>query len=190
MQANPGVGLADVRDALLALPHPFTRAAVHDVARDLRLNAADLRGCLNFSPGAYTRTRWYAGDRFEILVLCWLPGQASPIHDHARSICTMSIVQGVCRTEMFEVADGRPSESFHHGESAPLTATGIEECGAGRVITVEGGDIHRVGCPSDAAEPLVTVHFYLPPIVEMRCYDAATGQCRMSRPETLSPAFA
>lgn len=175
---------------MLALPHPYVRATVHDAAKGLRPGADDLRGCLNFSPAGYTRTRWYAGTRFEILVLCWLPGQASPIHDHARSICTMSVVQGTCRTEMFEVADGRVSESFTHGEQAPLVATGVEECGAGQVITVEGGDIHRVGCPAGASEPLVTVHFYLPPIVEMRCYEERSGRCFMSRPETLEPALA
>lgn len=180
-------GLAATRDALLDLPAPYTRESVESAVSGLRTTRRELEPYLNFCPAEYTRTLFYRGPRFEILVLCWKDGQSSPIHDHAASICSMAVVEGVCTAESYELTDGRAACNIVPGQSASLEIARKEVCLAGQVVTVIGGDIHRVGNFQGDGRELITIHFYLPPITSMRCFDEQTGCCRIQEAVTLFP---
>jgi cysteine dioxygenase len=171
-----------VRDALLALPHPFKREDVHRVVSRLRVSAKDLERWQNWSDERHTRTRYYQGERFEMLVLCWKPGQWSPIHDHANSICTMYVLQGSAVTTMYRVDDVvGPNGKKRLVEDATAVL------GPTNVTTVFGGDIHRVGNPAASGTGLVTIHVYLPPIPEMLVWDEGDAEPRVVRAITLDP---
>ena len=172
--ADP-LDLAGVREALLTLPHPFRRADVHRVVSRLRVSPGELTRYQHWSPERYTRTKFYHGDRFEILVLCWQEGQVSPIHDHANSICTMVVLEGAAVTTMFEVRGEKLVE-----ESTSTLAPGA-------ITTVFGGDIHRVGNPAGSGARLMTIHFYLPPIPEMLVWDEGDPTPRTCTAVTLEP---
>ena len=187
MQITSTLSLAAVRDELLALPRPFTCTAVQTVVARLAPSREELAPYLNFSSDGYTRTRYYGGPDFEILVLCWGEGQASPIHDHADSICSMAVVHGTCSCETFRLSAPMENQPVEAGTMVPLTMTQEDSCGSGQVVTVTGGDIHRVGNRQDSGTDLVTIHFYLPPILSMRCFHEETGLCRIVEPITLSP---
>jgi cysteine dioxygenase len=181
------LSLAAVRDQLLALPRPFARDAVQAVVSRLAPTQEELAPYLNFSGEGYTRTRFYGGPDFEILVLCWQEGHVSPIHDHAASICSMAVVHGTCSSETFRLADPEGAQRPAEGTAVPLEMTHEDSCGVGQVVTVMGGDIHRVGNRPGSVEDLVTIHFYLPPILSMRCFHEETGLCRIIEPITLEP---
>ena len=132
--ADP-LSLTEVRDALLALPHPFKRSDVHKVVARLRVSPDELVRYQHWFDDRYTRTRFYQGERFEILVLCWQEGQQSPIHDHAQSICTMVVLEGSAVTTLYKV------------EGGALVEEGTSALEVGSITTVYGGDIHRVGNP-------------------------------------------
>ena len=187
MPITSTLSLARVRDELLALPQPFQRDAVQDVVARLQPAPGELGPYLNFSSSGYTRTQFYGGPLYEILVLCWRPGQASPIHDHAASICSMAVIQGTCSSEVFLLDGDGNGEGPRAGELATLKPGGAAHCGAGQVVTVEGCDIHRISNQDAGGEDLVTIHFYLPPILTMRCFDEETGLCRVTEPKTLMP---
>jgi cysteine dioxygenase len=187
MQITSTLSLAAVRDALLALPRPFTCDAVQAVVKRLAPTREELAPYLNFSPDGYTRTLFYGGPDFEILVLCWQEGQVSPIHDHAASICSMAVVHGTCSSETYRLASPGAGHRPPEGTSVPLEMTREDACQSGNVVTVTGGDIHRVGNRPHSGEDLVTIHFYLPPILSMRCFHEETGLCRIVEPITLAP---
>jgi len=136
--------LEGVRDALLALPHPFRREDVHRIVARLRVTPGELTRYQHWSDERYTRTRFYQGDRFEILVLCWKEGQASPIHDHANSICTMVVLQGAAETTMYHVVETGEGPAGRFGGKA-LEMESTCTLNAGSLTTVFGGDIHKVG---------------------------------------------
>ena len=46
-----------------------------------------------WSPGAYTRTLLLKGDAFNVMLLCWAPGSASPVHGHS---CAITHVHSNC----------------------------------------------------------------------------------------------
>ena len=167
--------LEGVRDALLALPRPFRREDVHRVVARLRVTSDALTRYQHWSPERYTRTKFYQGERFEILVLCWGEGQVSPIHDHAHSICTMVVLEGAAVTTMFAV-DGQA-----------LVEESTSTLSPGAITTVFGGDIHRVGNPQGSGTRLMTIHFYLPPIPEMLVWDEGDPTPRTCRAITLEP---
>ncbi len=167
--------LAAVRDELLALPHPFRREDVHRVVSRLRTSPDELARFQHWSDEKYTRTRFYEGPRFEILVLCWKEGQMSPIHDHARSICSMLVLSGEAHTTMYEVRGGT---------LVPEASTALRE---GQLTTVYGGDIHKVGNAAGSGQRLITIHFYLPPIAEMLVWDEGDPTPRTCKAVTLDP---
>ena len=184
---SPPRSLEQVRNAILALPDPFRRAEVQAAVQGLRPRIVDLDRYLNFSDQGYTRTLFYRGPRFEILVLCWKDGQASPIHDHSASICSMAVVKGACKAINFrEINPGSPVKE---GKTDLVPIEPADSCihEAGQVTTVIGGNIHRIANLQGDGSDLVTIHFYLPPIVTMRCFDQETGHCWTARPETLQP---
>ena len=167
--------LEEVRDELLKLPHPFRRSDVHKVVARLRVTPDELTRYQHWFDDRYTRTRFYQGERFEILVLCWKEGQQSPIHDHAQSICTMVVLEGSAVTTLYKV------------EAGALLEEGTTTLEVGSITTVYGGDIHRVGNPAGSGQRLMTIHFYLPPIPEMLVWDEGNPMPRVSRSVTLDP---
>jgi cysteine dioxygenase len=177
------LSLTEARDALLALPHPFRREDVHRVVSRLKATPDELARYQNWSDERYTRTRFYGGERFEILVLCWNEGQTSPIHDHAQSICSMLVLEGEAETTLYEVRDADAGA----GGGKTLVAEGATRLAAGNLTTVYGGDIHKVGNPKGSGSRLITIHFYLPPIPEMLVWDEGDPTPRTCRAVTLDP---
>jgi hypothetical protein len=99
----------------------------------------------------------------------------------------MAVVHGTCSSEVFHLKGYGQGEGPQAGETAKLEPAGSASCGAGQVVTVEGGDIHRISNRDESGEDLVTVHFYLPPILTIRCFDEETGLCQVTEPKTLMP---
>lgn len=187
MPTTKTLSLAHVRDELLSLPQPFQTGAVQEVVERLLPAPGELDPYLNFSAVGYTRTQFYSGPLYEILVLCWRPGQASPIHDHAASICSMAVIQGICSSEVFLLNGQKNGAKPQSGEKVRLEPSGSASCSVGQVVTVQGSDIHRISNRDHGGEDLVTVHFYLPPILTIRCFDEETGLCHVTEPRTLMP---
>jgi len=48
----------------------------------------------SWSHDCYTRNCIAQGDEFELILLCWENGQASPIHDHGGEECWVKIIEG------------------------------------------------------------------------------------------------
>ena len=88
---------------------------------------------------------WYP--TFELVCICWLPGQASSIHSHGVTSGGMRVVQG----SVFE-------ENYSNAHEKPLNRV-IHE--VGRCGWVTPNTLHRVGNASNS--PAVTIHLYSPP---------------------------
>src|SRR4051812_34435637 len=56
---------------------------------------------IQFSDERYSRNLVYKTEDFECLVLCWKPGQRSPIHDHANSICAVYTLDGLLSADNY-----------------------------------------------------------------------------------------
>src|ERR1044071_8819846 len=77
--------LASLADALASLKERPALAQVDEWMRRVEVSREELRPYVSFKEGTYARHRVFLCDHAELLVLCWRPGQRTPIHDHAGS---------------------------------------------------------------------------------------------------------
>jgi len=144
------------------------------VARRLETYAReheDWRDYALFDELTYARNLVRSSAVFELLVICWRPGQASPIHNHQGQRCWMGVL------------DGEISETLFHagrGSSGPLStgATKTFERGSVAFITDEIA-LHEIR-PAGRA-PGVTLHLYSRPIRECQVYDRDSGHVALRR---------
>ena len=69
----------------LKKPVDFNLGNFWDLVRRLRIHEDWIREHVNFKNDTYSRNLIALTPRFEMLVLCWKPGQNSRIHDHMDS---------------------------------------------------------------------------------------------------------
>jgi cysteine dioxygenase len=142
------------------------KASLTDLEQLLSLyppSIKDVCPYIRFSDAAYTRNIISENPFFRLLVLCWGPGQISPIHDHAGSTCAVLVVRGTATETRYTLtAEGlaRPTDTLVYGP--------------GTVFGGQDTDIHALGnCRHDGAG-LVSLHIYSPPLVHMNLYEAET----------------
>src|SRR5947209_7262824 len=88
---------------------------------DLQLNARDLRPYISFKPATYARHRVFRNEYVELLVLCWRPGQRTPIHDHNGSYGVVRLWAGVMWETIFKM-DERRGLVYRAGRDWPAGA--------------------------------------------------------------------
>lgn len=121
------------------------------------LTADDVAAHVKANPQGYNRGLVALRDSYELLVMTWTPGQASPPHDHGGSICAMQAVAGRAVEQSFLVADD--------GYVDPEYETVVE---TGEVIAGHDAGVHTIRNDAAATETLVTVHVYAPPLKDLR----------------------
>jgi len=120
------------------------------------LLAADLEACdvadyIRFDRDGYSRNRVLKTDKFEVLILCWRPGQKSKIHNHADSICAFKIIKGALKNTNF----------IQQGQRVSVTSTKDISCSQ-PVVLSGSNNFHKIA--NDSASNAVSLHFYAPPI--------------------------
>jgi cysteine dioxygenase len=108
----------------------------------------------HFQQGKYTRNLVLKTPNIEIILVCWLPGQASPVHDHGKSDAVHVILEGeMSYTNIFP--DGRK-----------VSGTLVQ----GNIDHVPAGVAHIISNQSD--KELVTLNIYAPPLQsELKSFD-------------------
>src|SRR5450759_1044790 len=87
--------VGDVVAGLRELEKDFiTKARTLEYLTEVQLRAEALVPYTFWSEKQYTRNLLYRDDNFEMLVLCWLPGQKTPIHTHNGQLGWMAVIQG------------------------------------------------------------------------------------------------
>jgi len=109
------------------------------------------------NPQSYNRAPVVVREHYELLVMTWLPGQASVPHDHNGSTCVMHVVHGEATEGCHRVA----ADGFVDLEYEEVART--REFSAG-----QDAGVHTVRNASRAGETLVTAHVYAPPLRDFR----------------------
>jgi len=121
-------------------------------ASDLKPEPSEIQPYLLFTDSRYARNLVYKCDDFECLVLCWKPGQRSPIHDHANSICAVYTLEGTLS-----------ADNYRKMSNGHIRADYSEDLKPGSLLTIQTTEIHQVSNLQDNAN-LVSLHFYLGPL--------------------------
>lgn len=135
---------------------------VQDVLEYLKkglLQPNDLEPYVFFSAQRYTRNLLYRQQEYELLLLCWMPGQASPIHGHEGEKCWMRVEQGSLHFTDYT--------SRKEGDTVVVEQKYSIEGGRG---FVDGpAVIHRVINQGDV--PAISLHLYARPFAQCDIFD-------------------
>jgi cysteine dioxygenase len=167
--------LAALTRELAALTSAPTQDELDALLRRLEPEPDELRPHLNFKPQTYTRRRVLRTDLCELLVLCWLPGHRTSIHDHNGSYGAIGICEGAMEEEIFAL-----------NEAGEVVFVEKRTRAAGEVTGTDVPDIHRIGNAEGNADPMITIHVYAPPLRVIHTYQlgsAAVGECWPDSPD-------
>jgi len=96
--------LLDLVGELDRLGKEPTLAALGHAMQRVNLSFADVAEYVQPTPRSYNRVPVVVREAYDLLVMTWLPGQASVPHDHSGSICAMHVVQGEAAEGCYHVA--------------------------------------------------------------------------------------
>ncbi|XP_061726292.1 cysteine dioxygenase type 1 [Cydia pomonella] len=171
-------------------------------------NPKDWKKYAKFDRFRYTRNLVDAGNgAFNIMILCWGAGHASPIHDHADSHCFMKILSGNLEEVRYDWPEHVQPEVLKKlknksccdkmedqdgclcEEDGVYDAGDMKEIGRARLslndvcYINDALGLHRVENPSHA-DSAVSLHLYCPPFDTCRVFDSRTG-----KPTTVTTTF-
>ena len=127
---------------------------------NLEVNLAALKGCIGYADDGYQRNVIKKSEHYELVAICWTPGQDTPIHDHVGSDCAFLIVDGVSTETIYE--------TDNQGLARPINTRHYQP---GEVCAAEEPDIHRVS--NDTDSELVNLPVYTPPLHAYKIYAPA-----------------
>ena len=147
------------REPVRKLSHPRFLGLVDR----LRLSDELVEDRIHFLDGEYARNLLLRTPHFELLVLCWRPGQMSTIHDHAGSLNAIRVRNGELTSRMYRRVAGAPPGA---GPVEQIAEEHLQPQGA--LVGVDRDGIHQLA--NSSTEDLVTVHVYAPALMELNVY--------------------
>lgn len=147
--------------AIEELRHTAKDLQLPDLRRyisNLKPDRTEVDPYIQFAENHYARNLVCKTSDFECLVLCWRPGQRSPIHDHGDSICTVYTFDGVLS-----------ADNYKKLENGHIRADYSEDFKPGSVLSIQTTEIHQVSNLQNSNN-LISIHFYLRPLENSRMY--------------------
>jgi len=122
---------------------------------------------------------------FTLMLLCWNPLIASPVHNHSGSECFMKVLEGMIietryKDESVVVSTPSSADSTDVQPSSPrccLHIVGRRCVNAGEIVFINDNlGLHKVDSMNSRA---VTLHLYIPPYEQCKCYEEETGKHKL-----------
>ncbi len=151
-------------ERLVSLDRAPSLEEINQWMREVTIEASDLKPHRGFKVGNYSRHRVVTSAFAELLVLCWRPGQRTPIHDHNGSFGAVRVCEGIMWETIFARDDEQKLRYRSGREWHPSDVTGADV-----------PDIHQIGNPDVSGTDLVTVHLYAPPLGVLNTYRVGTS---------------
>lgn len=141
-----------------------------DAVSRLELSEALIEEHIGFCDETYSRNLVMLTPVFEMLVMCWRPGQLSTVHDHLDSFALSKVLRGTLFNRNYRRLDDGSVDG-----RAELEVVNDELIGPGDWSALDRGGIHQMGNAPEADEDLVTLHFYARPLREIHVFQPDEG---------------
>ncbi len=153
----------------------------------MRLSAEALRPYTYFHDEFYTRNLLYRDELFEVMAICWKPGQRTAVHTHNGQLGWMTIPQGEVAVHNFHYLRCDSPERQNvvgidcvsGGGHVELERLGTLVCGeASPVATVDKiQTIHQIENSDQARSGCVSLHVYSLPFDSCVMFDMENHRC-------------
>jgi uncharacterized NAD(P)/FAD-binding protein YdhS/predicted metal-dependent enzyme (double-stranded beta helix superfamily) len=157
-QATPALGgtLLTLVEKLDSLGSDPGLLDITKAMQGIKLTPSDVAPFVQANPRGYNRAAVAVREQYELLVMTWLPGQASFPHDHSGSACVLQVVQGEAAEACYRIApDGYADLEYE---------VNLETAG---VAAFQDAGVHSLR-NARFDETLVTVHAYAPRLRDFR----------------------
>ena len=131
--------------------------------RDTRIDWKLVNALTRYERQHYTRRTLARTPACELLLVCWLPGQGSRVHDHGGSYGASLVLRGELEETRFAWTDTR------------LAPGAVVSARPGDVLLEQQETIHRID--NRSGRGAVTLHLYAPPMSGMTSYEVEVGAC-------------
>ena len=165
----------------------ITKARVLEYLSEVHLRADVLAPYVYWNDSFYTRNLIYRDDLFEVLTLCWLPGQKTPIHSHNGQLGWMLVLQGEVTVDEYRYLRCSSPENRNvvgldclaGGRNVELEClTSTPASNDGSVLTVDKRHtIHQIQNAETSRLGSVTLHIYSKPIDSCVAFDLQSHRC-------------
>ncbi len=127
--------------------------------------------CVSARSDCYARHLLYRDPqgRFEVVVMAWGPGQATPVHDHAGIWCVEGVFTGVIDVTRYDITESLADDVVRLAQLEVIHA-GLGECGA----LIPPVEYHRIANPYESMA--ITVHVYGGMMRACRTFTPRDGQ--------------
>jgi cysteine dioxygenase len=169
--AGSSISFSELAERLKHQTSPPTLEQLNLWVSSVEIDNVELEPYIGFQEGNYWRHRVCRNDAVEMLVICWRPGQQTPIHDHNGSHGVVRVHQGLMGETIFAYDSDK---GLRHDTD--------RECPVGTVTGAEVPDIHQIGNPASSGQDLITVHVYAPPLGVLKTYKLGSAQVDMYTP--------
>lgn len=115
----------------------------------------------------YQRQILYRDSNCEIIVVCWQPGQSSPIHDHGDCLNVTRVYRGTLTSRTYIL----------NNKFFPLLEE-EKDLQANELVGVDYAQIHQLANTSN--QNLITLNVYVKPLQQMKVYDLTQKQWQFS----------
>ncbi|MFT4602079.1 MAG: cysteine dioxygenase [Arenicella sp.] len=145
------------------------RTTYDNIIRSMTLPSDAFDSFCSWSDDGYTRNCIYDNEKFELILLCWEPGQLTPIHDHGGEECWVKVIKGEFRETIYQV-----------DEADDLKAIKIATSKEGEITyMIDFMGFHRLENLSDTRS--MSLHLYAKPIRSCKMFDEATGEFKRKK---------
>lgn len=138
---------------------------------------------ISFDAKTYQRKLVCRTPRFDMLILCWRPGQASTIHDHQESLNVTRVYRGQLTSRCFAAVAERCQRSKRLDEPEAISnlvpalllnqETYLQ---TNDLAVVDRREIHQLA--NTSPENLVTLHVYARPLHDITVYCPESGKAQ------------
>ncbi len=162
----------------------ITRDGVMDFCDSVQISDSSLEPFVFFDQKYYTRNLIYRDDLFEVMTICWQPGQKTAVHTHNGQLCWMIPQRGNLGMVDYKwLGCDHPEHQNVVGldclagsdHTKLEVVREVEACAGGAVMTADKlQTIHRL---YNFDEPAVSVHVYSRPIDSCVAFDLEKQHC-------------
>lgn len=168
---GPTLSFTDLAGKLSSFTAVPSLSDLNELVERTNISEAEVQPYLGFKEGNYSRHRVMKTEFVEMLVLCWKPGQRTPIHDHNGSHGAVFVHEGI----LWETIFGYDMETGLNYQSH-------RELRAGGLTGSEDPDIHQLGNPDVSGRDLITIHIYAPPLGVLKTYKLGSATIDLYTP--------
>ncbi|MBD1557269.1 hypothetical protein HC752_09975 [Vibrio sp. S9_S30] len=144
---------------------PLSLPVIRFLLEHIRVDDKTIEELSVFDRDQYHRHYLYQSENVEVLILGWLNGQRSRIHDHQGSNCGVKVLKGEATETHFKRVE--------NGHILAISSAHLER---DQITSSYDNQIHQISNLQPDGQDLVTLHIYSPPLSAAQLYSLESNK--------------